>query len=67
MMKTPIENMWGSLCQTYSSRVYVLVTQSCMTLCDHMDYNPLSSSVHGILQAEYWIGLPFSPPGDLPN
>ena len=25
------------------------------------------SSVHGILQQEYWGGLPFSPPGDLPD
>ena len=24
-------------------------------------------SVHGILWAEYWGGLPFPPPGDLPN
>ena len=47
--------------------ICVLVTQSCMTLCDHMDYNPLGSSVHGILQAEYWNRLPFPSPGDLPN
>ena len=25
------------------------------------------SSVHGILQEEYWSGLPCPPPGDLPN
>ena len=25
------------------------------------------SSVHGILQEEYWSGLPFPSPGDLPN
>ena len=24
-------------------------------------------SVHGILQASSWSGLPFPPPGDLPN
>ena len=24
-------------------------------------------SVHGISQAEYWSGLPFPPPGDLPD
>ena len=28
---------------------------------------PASSSVHGISQQEYWTGLPFPPPGDLPN
>ena len=25
------------------------------------------SSVHGILQEEYWSGLPCPPPGDLPD
>ena len=25
------------------------------------------SSVHGILQQEYWNGLPFRSPGDLPD
>ena len=28
----------------------MLVAQSCLTLCDHMDCNPLGSSVHGILE-----------------
>ena len=32
-----------------------------------MDYSPPSSSVHGILQQEYWSGLPFPSPGDLPD
>ena len=27
------------------------VTQSCLTLCDSMDYSLSGSSVHGILQA----------------
>ena len=26
----------------------VLVTQSCLTLCDPMDFSPSSSSVHGL-------------------
>ena len=30
-----------------------------------MDYSPPGSSVHGILQAKYWSGLPFPSPGDL--
>ena len=30
-------------------KVNVLVAQSCLTLCDHMD----CSSVHGILRQEY--------------
>ena len=41
------------------------VAQSCPTLC--MDCSLPGSSVHGIFQAEYWKGLPFSSPGDLPS
>ena len=32
-----------------------------------MDCTPPGSSVHGISRQEYWSGLPFSSPGDLPN
>ena len=45
----------------------VLVAQSCPTLCDPMNYSPSGSSVHRILQAEHWSGLPCPPPGDLPD
>ena len=36
-----------------------LVTQLCLTLWDAMDYNPLDSSVHGILQAGIleWVAM----------
>ena len=36
--------------------------QSCLTLCDPMDYNPLGSSIHGILQARIleWVAMPSS-------
>ena len=44
--------------------VCVLVAQSCLTLCDRMDYSLPGSSVHGILQARI---LPFPSPGDLPD
>ena len=50
-----------------SAKVKVLVAQSCPTLCDPTDYSPPGSSVHGILQQEYWSGLPLSSPGDLPD
>ena len=33
--------------------VKVLITQSCLTLCDPMDCS-VGSSVHGILQARIW-------------
>ena len=36
-------------------------------LCDPMDYTPLGSSVHRISRQEYWRGLPFLSPGDLPH
>ena len=32
-----------------------------------MDCDPPGSSVHAILQREYWRGLPFPSPEDLPN
>ena len=40
----------------------VLVTQSCLTLCDPMDCMLPGSSVHGILQARIleWVVIPFS-------
>ena len=36
--------------------------QSCLTLCDPMDYSPPDSSVHGILQGKIleWVAIPFS-------
>ena len=37
----------------------MLVSQSCLTLCNPMDYSPTGSSVHGILQAKNKSGLPF--------
>ena len=55
------------------------VAQSCPTLCDPMDCSPPGSSVLGIFQArvleggaiafskEYWGGLLFPSPGDLPD
>ena len=40
----------------------VLVTQSCLTLCDPMNYSPPGSSVHEILQARIlqWAAIFFS-------
>ena len=34
--------------------------------CRTMDYSPPGSSV-GLFQQEYWSGLPFPSPGDLPS
>ena len=43
------------------------VAQSCPTLCDPMDCSLPGSSLHGILQARNWSGLPFPSPGGLPD
>ena len=41
--------------------------QSCLTLCNRMDYNLPGSSVHGILQAKILEWVAVLPPGDPPN
>ena len=54
---------WQGVCVC----VCVLFAQSCPTLCDPMDVacqDPLSM---GFPRQEYWSGLPFPPPGNLPD
>ena len=63
----------------YVEKEWNLVTQLCLTLCDPMDYSPPVFFVtpwtvaHQALlftkftRQEYWSGLPFPSPGDLPN
>ena len=41
--------------------------QLCPTLCNPMDYSPPGSSVCGFPRQEYWSGLPFPSPGELPD
>ena len=42
--------------------LYSLITQSCLTLCNPMDYRLSGSSFHGILQARIleWVAISFS-------
>ena len=47
--------------------MYVLVAQSCPTLCDPIDCSPPGSSVHGIPQARILEWLPFPSSGGLPD
>ena len=50
-----------------SLKVKVLVAQSCLTLCDPWTVAhqpPLSTAFP---RQEYWSGLPFPPPGGLPD
>ena len=42
--------------------VKVKVSQLCLTLCDSKDYTAMEFS-----RPEYWSGLPFPSPEDLPN
>ena len=46
----------------YNLPVYVLVAQSCLIPCDHMDCNSPSSSIHGIIQARIleWVTMSIS-------
>ena len=46
--------------------IYIWCALSIVSLWPR-DCSPLGSSVHGVFQQEYWSGLPFPPPGDLPN
>ena len=41
--------------------------QWCLTLCDHVDWSPAGSSVHGFSRQKYRSGLPSPPPEDLPH
>ena len=41
--------------------------QPCPTLCDPIDGSMPGSSVHVFSRQEYWSGLSFYPPGDLPD
>ena len=45
----------------------MLVTHSCPTFCDPMEYRPSGSSIHGILQVRIleWVAIPS--PGDFPD
>ena len=43
------------------------MAQSCLTLYDFMDGGWPGSSVHVILQATHWNGLPFPFPGNCSN
>ena len=43
------------------------VTQSSLTLFGPMDCSPPGSSVMGFSRQEYWSGLPFPLPGNLPD
>ena len=45
----------------------VLVAQSCLSLCDPLDCSLQAPLSLGFSRQEYWSGLPFPSPGDLPD
>ena len=52
----------GCVCVCVCVCVSVLVTQSCLTLCDPRDCSPPGFSAHEVLQAKIleWVAIPFS-------
>ena len=58
---------WGTLCAMLCCAVLCSVASVVLIPCFSMDYSTPGSSVHGILQQEYWSGFSCTPPGDLPN
>ena len=56
-----MQRLWGALLYTC---VYAKLLQSCPTLWIVAHQAPLSMEFS---RQEYWIGLPFPPPGDLPD
>ena len=55
------DNLWIWI-QIKAELIIMLVTQSCLTLCDLMIYSPPGSSVHGINQSRMleWVVISFS-------
>ena len=50
-----------------SACICVESLQSCLTLCDHMVIACQAPLSMGFSRQEYWSGMPFPSPGDLPN
>ena len=60
-------NTWCHLATIIVCRIICccLVAKSYLALCDSVDCSLPGSSVLGIIQQEYWSGLPFPSLGDL--
>ena len=71
--KGPVETAWGDGCGCINSLDCGDFSYACsqvfshVRLCYSMDCSPPGSSVHGVFQPEFWNGLPFPLPGDLPD
>ena len=74
MFMKSIVKMTNIVRDTYHWNQFVLicsVTQYCLTLCNPMESTrflcPWNSSAWNFSRQEYWSGLPFPSPVDLPN
>ena len=56
-----------SICLSQYMHAWLLSHSVVLTLCNPMDCSPPGSSAHGIPRQEYWSGLSFPSPGNLPN
>ena len=61
-------NIYYKLLISWVSYHYIRA-QSCLTLCDPMDWSLPGSFIHGIVQARMleWVSIPFSRPSPPPR
>ena len=62
-----LESTPSSISNACYRRVHAQLLSRVQLFATPMDYKLPGSSVHRILQQEYWSGLPFPSPGDLPD
>ena len=72
LMTASLKGIWGLrmsdlISQSSISCVHAKLLQLCPTLCNPMDCNPPGLLSMGFSRQEYWSGLPFPFPGDLPD
>ena len=69
----PLKVFWTQVFQSEKWGICVgdccccLVAQLCLTLCNSVDCSPQAPLSMGFYRQEYWSGLPFPSPGDLPD
>ena len=56
-----------AICETWVKLKDIMLSDKVRLFGDPVEYSPPGSSVHGILQKEYWSVLPFLSPGVLPT
>ena len=57
----------NSAATNMETEVTVLIAQLCPTLCSSLDCSHQASQSMEFSRQEYWSGLPFPSPGDLPD